>query len=97
MTMPPPALRPCTLRVRELAWRVTEADLRALFEPFGPLHRALICVDPHTGASRGFGFVEFTRQAAVDLDHVIAAMDGRPLHGRPIQVERARDRREADA
>jgi RNA recognition motif-containing protein len=80
------------LAVVNLAWAVTEADLRALFERFGPIRTARVCTDPVTGRSRGFGFVEFEAGARVDLDAVIAATTGQVFRGRALRVERARPR-----
>jgi RNA recognition motif-containing protein len=77
------------LAVLNLAWTVTEEDLRSLFGRFGPLHRVKLCTEPGTGRSRGFGFVAFDRWGGVDLARVIRETHGLALHGRSLVVELA--------
>jgi len=43
-----------------------EEDFKALFAPFGDLTDCVIIKDKFTGESRGFGFVSYTDDAAVD-------------------------------
>lgn len=45
---------------------VTEADLRALFEPFGTLGTVTIVKDKFSGVSKGFGFVEVPVKAEAE-------------------------------
>ena len=61
------AAAPCTLFVGGLpvgADAATEAELCALFEPFGRVERAPIVLHRSTQKSRGFGFVTFERANA---------------------------------
>lgn len=46
--------------VRNLERSITEAELLALFEPFGQVDSCVIVLDQATGKSKGFGFVEMT-------------------------------------
>ncbi|EPF80382.1 RNA recognition motif domain-containing protein [Acinetobacter rudis] len=46
--------------VRNLERSITEAELLALFEPFGQIDSCVIVLDQGTGKSKGFGFVEMT-------------------------------------
>ncbi|MDQ8936611.1 RNA recognition motif domain-containing protein [Acinetobacter rudis] len=46
--------------VRNLERSITEAELLALFEPFGQVESCVIVLDQETGKSKGFGFVEMT-------------------------------------
>lgn len=48
-----------SLRVTNLSEDVTEADLQALFRPFGPISRVFLAVDKTTGENRGFAFVNY--------------------------------------
>jgi transformer-2 protein len=68
--------------------RLTEADITQLFEKYGEVEKANIMRDPHTGDSRGFGFVKMVTAEAAD-----AARDGLQgqLHeGRTLSIEKAR-------
>lgn len=78
------------LFVGNLAWSVTDADLGALFEPYGDVQSARVITDRDTGRSRGFGFVEIEADNPAD---VIRAVDGRDLNGRPVRVNEAEARR----
>jgi len=46
------------LFVGNMSFQTTEADLRALFEPFGQITRVHLAMDRETGRARGFAFVE---------------------------------------
>ena len=48
--------------VGNLSYSVTEGQLRALFEDFGPLTSVNLITDKYSGESKGFGFVEMQRQ-----------------------------------
>ncbi|KAI9350265.1 hypothetical protein BDR26DRAFT_798507, partial [Obelidium mucronatum] len=45
---------------------VSDADIKAIFLPFGPVVDAYQMLDQHTKASRGFGFVQFENESSVD-------------------------------
>ncbi len=77
--------------VANLAWSITDEDLRALFSPFGEVRTANVILDHETGASRGFGFCEMPN--AVEAANAIVTLDGTLLKGRTLHVERARERR----
>lgn len=76
------------LFVGNLSFQTTESELRALFEPFGPVGRVHLAMDRETGRARGFGFVEMTNDD--DARKAIAALDGKDLGGRKIKVNEAR-------
>ena len=46
------------LFVGNVPWAATEASLREFFEQVGEVVSVKIVMDPFTGRSRGFGFVE---------------------------------------
>ncbi len=73
-----------SLYVGNLSYSVTESALRELFAAYEPTGARLI-------ADRGFGFVDVPDENAVDA---IAAMNGREVEGRAINVSEARPRRE---
>lgn len=78
--------------VGNLAYEVTEADLRTEFETFGEVTSVSIIKDNYSGQSKGFGFVEMPKlqegQAA------IGALNGKQIKGRAVTVNGARPRGE---
>jgi len=72
--------------VSNLAYGVTEADLRAVFVAFGSVKSARIVYDNDTGRSRGFGFVEMTDQDAMAA---IAGLGQSELQGRKLRLGKA--------
>lgn len=66
----------------------TEEDFKNFFKQFGRVVDATLMMDKDTGRPRGFGFVTFDGDAAVD-----ACLQG-PLQilGKPIEVKRAQPR-----
>lgn len=65
-------------------------DVQALFEPFGRVQRSTVITDRRTGRSRGYGFVEMSRPAAMNA---IEGLHGSDVGGREITVRPARPRR----
>lgn len=63
--------RASRLIVRNLPWGISEADLRALFLPYGPLHAVHFPPPP----SKGFAFVWFLSK--VDAERAIAGANGK--------------------
>lgn len=74
--------------VGNLSFGATEEDIRALFEQHGTVDRVSIVTDRDTGRARGFGFVEMTNDA--EAERAIAALNGRELDGRSMNVNEAR-------
>ncbi len=81
-----------SLFVGNMNFQTTESDLRALFEPFGEIVRVQVMTDRDTGRSRGFGFVEMADDEAAA--QAIAALNGKQLDGRTLNVNEARPRPE---
>jgi RNA recognition motif-containing protein len=79
------------LFVGNLSYRVTEPELREVFEEGGRnVVEVKIVTDRDTGRSRGFAFVEMGSD-----DHAsqaIQTLNGREVSGRPINVGEARAR-----
>ena len=71
------------LRVTNLAFKVTEADVRELFSAIGRLRRTAIDRKPN-GESAGAASVAFYN--AADCDRAISTYDGVALDGRPMRV-----------
>ena len=78
--------------VGNLSFAATEGAVRTLFEEYGPVDRVNIVTDRDSGQPRGFGFVEMSVNA--DADRAIAALNGRDLDGRALNVNEARPKPE---
>jgi RNA recognition motif-containing protein len=79
--------------VGNLAYTVTDADLRQAFAASGEVTSASVIVDKFTGQSKGFGFVEMPNKAQGDA--AIRALNDQPLKGRNLKVNEARPRESA--
>lgn len=74
--------------VGNLAFSVTETELRSAFEEYGSVEKVNIIQDRETGRSRGFAFVEMG-----DADEAKRAIEGlnlASLNDRKITVNEAR-------
>ena len=76
--------------VSNLAYGLTDADLRAAFAPFGEAESVRIIYDQVTGRSRGFGFVEMTVRG--EAEAAIAALGQTELQGRKMRLSEAEGR-----
>jgi len=75
------------LYVGNLPYSVTEESLEALFSQFGSVESTVIIKDRETGRAKGFGFVEFEKQA--DAEEALE-LNGKDFEGRPLKVNMAR-------
>lgn len=80
------------LFVGNLSFQTTAEDLRALFVPFGQITRVHMAMDRETGRARGFGFVEMANDE--EAKKAIAALDGKEVAGRKLNVNEARPKTE---
>jgi RNA recognition motif-containing protein len=80
------------LYVGNLAYDVTEDDLRGLFAQAGEVKEVALITDRATGRSKGFGFVEMATQA--DAEKAIQTLNNHDLGGRALKVSMARPREE---
>jgi len=74
--------------VGNLAYSVTENDLRSAFEPFGQIASINIIKDKFSGRSKGFGFVEMETEE--EAKKAMEMWEGKELDGRVIHVNEAR-------
>jgi RNA recognition motif-containing protein len=81
--------------VGNLAYSVTEDELRAAFAQFGEVTSCNVITDKFSGQSKGFGFVEMADNA--EADAAIKALNDTALSGRNIKVNQARPRTERPA
>ncbi|MBI4720537.1 MAG: RNA-binding protein [Chitinivibrionia bacterium] len=78
--------------VGNLAYEVTEDDLRKAFEAFGQVESINIITDKFTGESKGFAFVEMPSRS--EAQAAINELNSKELKGRPLNVNEARPRPE---
>jgi cold-inducible RNA-binding protein len=76
--------------VGNLAYSVTEHDLRQLFEQYGAVDKINVITDRDTGRSKGFGFVEMPESQAAKA--AIQGLNGKELDGRALTVNEAKPR-----
>ena len=74
--------------VGNLSFSTTEQDIRSLFEAHGSVDRVNIVTDRDSGQPRGFAFVEMSIDG--EGEKAIAALNGKVLNGRPLNVNEAR-------
>jgi len=78
-----------TIYVGNLAFDVTEQDVRALFERHGQVESVKLINDRETGKPRGFGFVDMPQAQA---QGAIATLNGFTINGRALRVNQAQER-----
>jgi len=78
--------------VGNLSFGATEQSVRTLFEAHGAVDRVNIVTDRDSGQPRGFGFVEMSNDN--EGNKAIAALNGRELDGRALNVNEARAKTE---
>jgi cold-inducible RNA-binding protein len=76
------------LFVGNLSFQTTEDELRSLFEQFGEVRDVHVATDRMTGRARGFAFVEMSDDEAAE--RAIAAVNGKEVGGRALNVNEAR-------
>jgi RNA recognition motif-containing protein len=75
------------LYVGNLAYNVSDDQLRDLFARFGNPDSARVITDRDTGQSKGFGFVEFSNP---DEAKQAMSLNGTEFSGRNLTVNEAR-------
>jgi hypothetical protein len=68
--------------------RLTEEEVRRLFEKYGDVETCSIMRDPHTRESRGFGFVNMV--TGEQADAAKSGLQGEVYEGRTLSIEKAR-------
>ena len=76
--------------VGNLAYSVTEDELREAFAAFGEISSVSLITDKFSGQSKGFGFVEMPNNS--EADAAIKALNETALKGRNIKVNQAKPR-----
>ncbi|NQU56367.1 MAG: RNA-binding protein [Rhodospirillales bacterium] len=75
------------LMVLNLPRDFTEDELAKLFKTYGNIKGCDLVIDPNTGVSKGFGFVEMALDHEADI--VIEALHGSMLKKHKIRVKAA--------
>lgn len=83
------------LFVGNMSFQTTESELRSLFTTFGEIARVRVMTDRDTGRARGFGFVEMANDE--EAAKAIAALNGKDVNGRALNVNEARPKPERSA
>jgi RNA recognition motif-containing protein len=78
------------LYVGNLAYSVTNEDLKDLFSQSGTVESVAVVSDKFSGQSKGFGFVEMADAAGAEA--AIKSLDGTEFKGRNIKVNEAKPR-----
>lgn len=73
--------------VRNLSREITESELLELFTAYGAVQYCKIVMDPATGKSKGFGFVEMPRPG--DAKAAIKELNARDVGGMKMRVKKA--------
>ncbi|MFQ5548879.1 MAG: RNA recognition motif domain-containing protein [Woeseia sp.] len=76
------------LHIGNIPSTATDKDLEIMFRRFGLVESVGITRDPHTGSSKGCGYVEMRNE--VDADTAISRLNFSQYGGRTIGVSRAR-------
>lgn len=75
------------LLVRNLARTTTEAELQALFVPYGTVQSCNLVIDKVTGSSKGFGFVTMPKPG--EAKAAMKNLNGKEVAGSKIRVKYA--------
>lgn len=76
------------LYVGNLPYSATEQALTEKFAEHGTVDSMKLITDRATGQSKGFGFVEMSRDS--EAEAAMAALDGADYDGRPMKVNEAK-------
>jgi len=76
------------MHVGNLAFNVTEDDLRTLFSSFGEVSAVNIIREKFSGQSKGFGFVDMPNNS--EADKAMKGLNGTRLKDQLIKVSQAK-------
>ena len=76
--------------VGNIPYRLSEDELRELFEAFGTVESVKIISDKYTGRSKGFGFVEMPNEE--EALKAIEELNDKEINGRNLRVNKAKPR-----
>jgi RNA recognition motif-containing protein len=76
--------------VGNLSKQVTDAQLQELATPYGTPVSANVATERSSGASKGFGFIEYSNDD--EARAAITGLDGREVNGQALKVNESRPR-----
>ncbi|MHC1742963.1 MAG: RNA recognition motif domain-containing protein [Syntrophobacteraceae bacterium] len=76
------------LYVGNLAYNVTEEDLKSIFSEYGEVASVNIVKERFSGQSKGFGFVEMPNNS--EADKAIKALNGSKVKEQSIKISQAK-------
>jgi len=76
------------IHVGNLAYNVTEDDLKSMFSEFGEVSAVNIITERSSGQSKGFGFVEMLNNS--EADKAMKALNGSRLKDQFIKLSQAK-------
>lgn len=79
------------LFVKNIHPGINEAVLESVFAIYGEILSTKIIYDRADWSSKGFGFIEFAKKA--DAEKAIAALNGKELKGKVLEVKEAVEKR----
>jgi len=83
------------LLVRNLPRTTTEAELLVLFKAYGKVQYCNLVMDPQSGLSKGFAFVEMPREG--EAKAAMRTLNGTNLAGNRIRVKKAKPKPNPDS
>ncbi|MHC4873719.1 MAG: RNA recognition motif domain-containing protein [Planctomycetota bacterium] len=78
--------------IGNLDYKMSNEDLKAVFEAHGEVEDARIIMDRNSGRSKGFGFVDMPNDD--EGNAAIEALNGQEVSGRTVTVNEARPRQD---
>ena len=78
------------LFVSNIDYKITEDELRAIFEEYGEVKSVKILIDLETKRPKGYGFV--LMGSSYEGQKAIIRLNRRKFNGRPLSVQEARPR-----
>ena len=76
------------IHVGNLAYNVTEDDLKGLFSTFGEVSSVNVITERSSGRSKGFGFVEMLNNS--EADKAMKSLNGARLKDQFIKLSQAK-------
>ncbi len=75
------------LLVRNLDRSTTEEELKNMFQEFGTVQSCNLVIDPESGLSKGFGFIEMPKPG--DAKAAIKKLNNKTIGSNKIRVKKA--------
>jgi RNA recognition motif-containing protein len=81
--------------VGNLSKQIDDAQLNEMATPYGTIVSANVATEKSGGASKGFGFIEFSNED--EARAAITGLDGRDVNGQALKVNEAKPKKEQPA